>query len=625
MGQQLSSSQVSRETRIQFIRHLLNDVEALDQMITNNLIEKGITRIGAEQEFCLINEHWRPAQNAQELLPLMEDTHFTTELARYNLEINLDPLELKSDCFTTMETQLRSLLQKAHQIADKHQTKVLLTGILPTISKAELKFDYMTQSPRYWAMNQVIKEARGSDIELKIRGIDELSVVHDSVLFEACNTSFQLHLQIDPDDFVSSYNWAQAISGPILSVATNSPMLLGRELWNETRIALFQQSIDTRHTTYALRNQEARVSFGNQWSNGRATDIFKNDIANHKVLLSKDIDADSLESLSKGEIPKLEALCLNNSTIYRWNRPCYGVGGGKPHLRIENRYIPSGPTITDQMANFAYWIGLMYGRPAAFDNMDSAMDFREAKSNFIKAARYGQNAMLFWNGEMHTVKDLTLHTLLPMAYNGLSRAGVHKADAERLLQTIEQRAHGRCGASWSIEQFRHFKKNATTDDALIKLTKTMYDCQQSEKPVHQWPISQLTTLDRTPTKVGHIMSTSVFTVNYNDHADLATSIMGWKNIHHVPVEDGSGNICGLLTWTHMKRHKADDEGASKTVEDIMTHKVISVPPELEIKEAIKLMKHYEYGCLPIVRGKQLVGIITIKDVLPFDEPTNSNT
>ena len=196
----------------------------------------------------------------------------------------------------------------------------------------------MTQSPRYWAMNEVIKKARGSDITLKIRGVDELLVTHDSVLFEACNTSFQLHLQIDPKDFTSSYNWAQAITGPVLSISANSPLLLGRELWSETRIALFQQSIDTRNASYALKNQEARVSFGNQWSKGSAADIFKNDLANHKILLAREIEQNALDELDQGTIPKLDALCLNNGTLYRWNRPCYGVGGGKPHLRIENRY-----------------------------------------------------------------------------------------------------------------------------------------------------------------------------------------------------------------------------------------------------------------------------------------------
>ncbi|MFT5723966.1 MAG: CBS domain-containing protein [Bacteroidia bacterium] len=620
MGQDLATSQVSKETRIQFIRHLLNDIEALDKMIEQGMIESGVTRIGAEQEFCLVNSQWRPAQNAQEILPLLNDHHFTTELARYNLEINLDPIELVGNCFTTVETQLRNFLSKAKDVCDSKDTNVLLTGILPTISKTELQFDYMTQSPRYWSMNQLIKESRGSDIELKIRGVDELSVVHDSVLFEACNTSFQLHLQVDPKDFTSSYNWSQAISGPVLSMCTNSPILLGRELWSETRIALFQQSIDTRNASYALKNQEARVSFGNQWSKGTAADIYKNDIATHKILLARDVESDSLKELEEGRIPALEALCLNNSTIYRWNRPCYGVGGGKPHLRIENRYIASGPTVIDEMANFAFWVGLMLGRPAKYDNIQSQMDFRDAKANFIKAARNGKESMLLWDGELRSAQDLTVNTLLPMAYEGLQKANVDSADSTRLLDIIEGRAKGQTGSQWSVKQFRALKKTLKTDEALVGLTKNMFKMQQSGLPCHEWDTNQTFHLsNKDAFRVGHIMSTKVFRVNHNDHADLATSIMEWKNIHHVPVEDGSSNISGLLTWTHMKRHKENQGDHLLLVEDIMTKKVTSIPPEMDIAEAIRIMKKHEFGCLPVVRGTQMVGIITIKDVLPFDQ------
>jgi CBS domain-containing protein len=552
-------------------------------------------------------------------LPLIDDPHFTTELARYNLEINLDPITLSGDCFTRMQNQLQTLLDKATEICAFKNTNILLTGILPTISKAELMFDYMTQSPRYWAMNEVIKEARGTDIELKIRGVDELSVVHDSVLFEACNTSFQLHLQIEPADFTSSYNWAQAISGPVLSVCANSPILLGRELWSETRIALFQQSIDTRNTSYALKNQEARVSFGNNWSKGSAADIYKNDIASHKILLAREIKQDAKKVMKKGEIPNLEALCLNNSTIYRWNRPCYGVGGGKPHLRIENRYIPSGPTVLDEMANFAYWIGLMVGRPKQFDNMEDQMDFRDAKSNFIKAARYGKESMLSWGGDVTNSRDLTIHTFLPIARNGLKKVGIDEEDINRLLSVIEERAKGKTGAQWTIAQFRKLNNKIKTDDALIRLTKSMHLQQQSGKPVHTWELADAIDLVDDSFRVGHIMSTNVFRINYNDHADLATSIMEWKNVHHVPVEDGSGKLAGLLTWTHMKRHKANNKGQSLIVGNIMVKNVMSIPPETEISEAIKIMKANEFGCLPVVQDQQLVGIITIKDVIQFDQ------
>ena len=224
-----------------------------------------------------------------------------------------------------MERHLRTFLKKAAEVEDKHKAYVLLTGILPTISKTELSLDYMTPKPRYWSLNEMIKGVRNTDFSLHIKGVDELSITHDSVLMEACNTSFQLHLQIDPDEFVDHYNWAQVISGPVLGMCANSPLLLGRELWSETRIALFQQSIDTRQVSYALKDQVSRVSFGEQWESGNIADIYKNEIAQHKILLSREIKNNSLEQLKNGVIPKLEALSVHFGTIYRWNRPCYGA------------------------------------------------------------------------------------------------------------------------------------------------------------------------------------------------------------------------------------------------------------------------------------------------------------
>ncbi len=619
MGQQLEQAKATDQTRIEFIQALLNDIKALDYMIDNRLFESGITRIGAEQEICLLNADWRPAQNAEELLQKINDEHYTTELARFNLEINLDPLTLESSCFRDMEASLVDLLRKGRKVADEHRTRFLLTGILPTISKSELVFDYMTQQPRYWAMNETIKASRGSDIELRLRGVDELAVVHDSVLFEACNTSFQLHLQVHPDDFIDRYNWAQAISGPVLSACTNSPLLLGRELWSETRIALFQQSIDTRNSSYALKDRKARVNFGNRWSSGTASDVFKNDIASHKILLAKPIDSNSMDQLRHGQIPKLQALNLNNSTIYRWNRPCYGVGGGKPHLRIENRYIPSGPTVIDEIANFAFWIGLMNGRSEHLNDFTEHMDFREAKANFIKAARYGKESVLKWFGKEYSASDLVCNELLPMAYDGLRKCNVDEKDIHRYLSVIEGRCKGLTGSQWNIRSYRNLKKRMSQDNALIAITQEMYRLHQQNKPVHTWPVMEGRLPDANKShRVGHIMSTNLFTLNDNDHADLATSIMAWKNIHHLPIENESGELVGLLTWTHMKRQREATNTANEQVADIMTKDVTTVTPETEISEAIRIMKTNEYGCLPIVRDRHLVGIITIHDVLPYD-------
>lgn len=621
MGDHSVKAATDKDIRTQFIKHLLNDIKCMELMLERNLIESGITRIGAEQEFCLISNNWRPEKNAEEILEAVNDPHFTTELARFNLEINLDPVELEGDCFTTVHDQMKEMLQKAKTESDKRNTLILLTGILPTISKSELAFEYMTPQPRYWLLNEMVKDIRGSDFHLHIKGVDELSISHDSVLMEACNTSFQLHLQVEPDDFVASYNWAQAISGPVLGVCANSPLLLGRELWSETRIALFQQSIDTRTTTYALKDQLPRVSFGEQWESGTAADVFKNDIAQHKVILARTLETDSLEVLEAGGIPKLEALNIHNGTVYRWNRPCYGVGNGKAHVRIENRYIASGPSTIDEMANFALWVGLMMGRPKEFDNMAAKMDFRDVKANFLKAARTGKESILRWEGQLISVRDLMLEELLPIASEGLKKANINPKTANYLLGIIKQRAKGQTGAQWSISNYRKLRRTMRADDALLALTKSMQQNQATEKPVHEWPeIPDHPNTHEHATQVGHIMSTRLFTVYEDDLAEMATQLMIWKDIHHVPVENKLGEITGILTWAHLQKFiDSNSKANDPTVGDIMADAVILAHSEMPILEAIALMKQNEIGCLPVVHNQHLIGIVTIKDIQPYDQ------
>lgn len=620
MGEHSVKTTLSETERATFVRHLLDDIQSLEYMLENNMIESGITRIGAEQEFCLVDKNWRPSLLAEEVLKDVNDEHFTTELARYNLEINLDPLELKGDCFQQMTNQLTDTLAKAKKVAASYSSSVVLTGILPTISKNELEFNYMTPNPRYWALNDIIKQLRGSDFELHIKGVDELTIAHDSVLFEACNTSFQMHLQIDPDDFISSYNWAQAISGPLLSVCTNSPLLLGRELWNETRIALFQQSIDMRSSSYALKDQQARVTFGDSWAEGSIAEIFKNEIARYKVILAKDIASSSLDIVKNGGIPKLEALNLHNGTIYRWNRPCYGTGGGKAHVRIENRYIPSGPTVVDEIANFVFWVGLMQGRPKRYDDMRIRMDFRDVKSNFIKAARYGKETMLSWENDEISATELLTEVLMPIARDGLEQSGIDIDDINYYLDIVEKRALGTTGSQWKTRNYRTLHSHMKQDDALLTLTKHMYDLQWKDIPVHEWPmIEDPSSAHEAAHLITHVMSTQLFTVNENDLAELATSIMKWKNIHHVPVEGDDGKLRGLLTWTHMKNFtRSDVPDPEMTVKQIMVQELHIASPEMEIQEAIALMKKHEIGCLPVLMNDQLVGVVTIKDLLPYD-------
>ncbi|BDW92800.1 hypothetical protein MACH07_16320 [Flagellimonas marinaquae] len=614
MGEHIRKSSFSEDERKVFVQHLINDIQALENMIADGLIEDDIVRIGAEQEMCIIKDDYRPSPNSLEILKEVDDPHFTTEFATYNIEANLDPYKLEKDCFATMEHQVRVLLHKVKESAAKHNTKVILTGILPTISKDELGMDFMTPIPRYYRINEVLTAWRGDDFTVRIHGADELSLHHDSVLFEACNTSFQLHLQIPPEDFVKSYNWAQAISGPVLGVCCNSPLLLGKELWRETRIALFQQSLDTRVWTKALREEVARVGFGERWQKKSVAETFKQDISTHRILLTKPIKENSLQLLKEGKIPKLEALSLFNSTVYRWNRPCYGVGNGKPHLRIENRYIPAGPTVIDEMANFAFWVGLMAGRPHKYDHMPNLMDFRTAKLNFLRAASSGRHAMFSWMGKAMTMKKIVREELLPIAYNGLRKFNVDEKDIEKLLGIIEKRASGRTGADWQIKNFRELRKQIKLDSAIVQLTKAIYRNQQDDEPVHLWkPIEGMVETKEAFRWVSQIMSTKLMKLYEDDYANLAIAIMQWNNIHHLPVENGKGELVGLLTWSHIEKFKKIDKKEAR-VSDVMVKNVITVSPKTEISEAKKIMEKHNIGCLPVCVDAHIVGIISKVDM-----------
>ena len=265
MGSQSVKAIKSSKDRKKFVRHLLNDIEAFEFMIDNDLFEKGIQRVGAEQELCIVDKDFRPSTKALEILEKINDKHYTTELALFNLEINLDPHELKSTCFSDIEKDLTKLLNKGYKVADETEnSKIILTGILPTLRKKDLIFKNITPHKRYKTLNNVLKKMKGDDFKLHLQGVDELILKHKSILFEACNTSFQVHLQISTEEAVDKYNWSQAIAGPILSIMSNSPILLGKELWSETRIALFQQSIDLRNSSHLLREQKFLIILENK-------------------------------------------------------------------------------------------------------------------------------------------------------------------------------------------------------------------------------------------------------------------------------------------------------------------------------------------------------------------------
>ncbi len=617
MGEQKLSIAKDPESRKLFLKYLLHDVEAIEQMLENKQFESGINRIGAEQEFCLVDKYFKPSLNGLEVLQKIEDPHFTPELARYNLEINLDPLEFKSDCFSKMEHQLNLLLKKAEDAAADIKEKVILTGILPSIDYRAVQMEYMTPRKRYEALADIISELRGGDFELSIIGVDELMLSHSNILFEACNTSFQCHLQIEPHEFTDMYNWAQMLSGPVLSVSANSPLLLGKQLWAETRIALFQQSIDTRGKGYHFREREQRVTFGNRWI-GSVGDVYKNDIARHTLLFMSDIKEDSLQILKKGQIPELEALQLHNGTIYKWNRPCYGVTNGVPHLRIENRYLPSGPTVKDEIANLVFWVGLMVSLPDKYRDIQDKISFEEVKENFYKAAMWGIQSGMIWDGELMSARKLILNILIPMAREGLESRNIDSKDIDEYLTIIESRASGYLtGSRWIVNSYRKLKETLSREEATVALSAIMYNRRLTGKPIHEWKIAKLEEANNLKIQydiVSNIMSTDLITVDENDLAELVLKIMDWRNIRHLPVEDTQGKLKGIITKKRLVRYLETPDGSPlATAADVMNKDLVTVGPNDDIKFAMLLMVDKEVSCLPVVENNELIGIITDKD------------
>ena len=393
-------------------------------------------------------------------------------------------------------------------------------------------------------------------------------------------------------------------------------MLFGKELWSETRIALFTQSVDTRANAFLLNERQARVSFGDCWATGSVADIFRDNIARFRSLLTSSFEKDSLEMLEINEIPKLKALNLHNGTVYRWNRPCYGVGEGKPHLRIENRYIPSGPTVVDEIANMAFWIGLMKGRPRRYKNIADNMNFRDVKSNFLNAARYGMAAQFFWNGEFVPCEELILDELLPMAYRGLYSVGISPRDAEKYLTVIENRVKSKTGSQWMIRSYRNLLKHRKRFEAAQILTENLYYKQEKGFPVSSWSLldehrrSSITS-DKL---VKHIMSTDIFSVGEKDSIALVFSIMKWKNIHHMPVINARKELVGLISWTDIKDFKNCEETKKKVVQSIMTKNIITTTEFDLVINAKATMNSYKVHCLPVIKEGKLIGIVTSNDI-----------
>jgi len=619
MGEQQLRPQTRKDDIRRFLNHLLADVRALEMMLEKGLFETGVRRIGAEQELFLVDSAWRPARRSVQLLEDLADQHFTPELAQFNLEFNMDPMMYGGTCLREMEGELRQYVSRVRQAARARGGDIVMTGILPTLNKGDLDLGAMTPNPRYAALNEAMTNLRGGDYEFDLKGIDQIRLRHESIMVEACNTSFQVHFQVDPDEFVSLYNAAQAAAGPVLAAATNSPLLFGKRLWWETRVGLFQQSVDTRRATTHLREQTPRVSFGRQWIRASVLEIFREDIARFRTILADPVEEDPFEQIAAGKAPSLKALRLHNGTVYRWNRACYGISEGRPHLRIENRMLPAGPTPADEMANAAFWLGLVSGIAAEHGDIGESFRFEDALTNFFSAAQNGMNCQLFWlGGRLEPARKIILETFLPLAHTGLIDSGIDKADADHYLGIIAERVDsGKNGAQWQLSSLSGMEGRGPVPEMLAAITSAMVSREIEGIPVHRWDLARLEEgggWQRNYVRVEQCMDTDLVTVNEHEPVDLVAQLMDWNNIRHVLVEDDEHHLVGLVSRRRLLRligtYHPELTGEPMPVSEVMLPSPLTVAPETSTLEAIELMRLHQMSFLPVEKDGQLVGKVT---------------
>ncbi len=488
MGQDVDQQEFSRADRTAHREKVRRCLDVFALMLREAQFEAEDPMTGLEIEFNLVDDDGRPALKNAEALASIANPDFQTELGQFNIEINVAPRRLGARGVSGFEEDLRASLNDAEERANKVGAHLVMIGILPTLEPGHLAPHTISPNPRYQLLSDQILDARGEDIAIAISGTERLATTADSIMPEAACTSTQLHIQVSPEDFPAYWNASQAIAGVQLAVGANSPYLLGKELWSETRIPLFEQATDTRSEELKAQGVRPRVWFGERWVNS-IFDLFEENVRYFPALLPIVEDEDPYAVLESGGTPQLHELRLHNGTIYRWNRPIYDVAGGKPHLRVENRVLAAGPTVVDTMANAAFYFGLTRALAEDERPLWSQMSFSAAEENFHVAARDGIEAQLYWPGiGQVSAAELTLRRLIPLARQGLDRWGVAPDESDRLLGIIEERCRsGRNGATWFRDQV-HSRQGGQVDRAeALRLVLLDYrERMHSNEPVHEW-------------------------------------------------------------------------------------------------------------------------------------------
>ena len=497
MGKDVSSNAFTPRDRGRYRHKVQRCLDTLARMLSDGSFTFPRKHIGLEVELNLVDEVMRPSMSNATVLESLADASFTTELSQHNIELNVPPCPLDGTSALDLESVLDDYLDKARTRAEAVGSLIAMIGVLPTLRVEHFDQKWLSNNARYSLLNDEILASRGEQPLLSLEGVglpgrepERLRTFAQSILPEAACTSVQLHLQVAPEEFAAHWNAAQCLAGVQVALGANSPFLLGKALWHETRIPLFLQATDTRPEELKNQGVRPRVWFGERWITS-IFDLFEENVRYFPGLLPETDDEDPMEALESNRVPKLTELRLHNGTVWRWNRPVYDVVDGKPHLRVENRVLPAGPTVVDMMANATFFYGAQRALADQERPVWTQMSFQEAEENLYAGARNGFDAQLYWPGIGWVPPDeLALRVLLPLARQGLRDSGVSELVADRYLGVIEQRClRRRTGSVWQRDVvLRAEERGMDRGTALSSMLARYLELSRSGEPVHTWPV-----------------------------------------------------------------------------------------------------------------------------------------
>ena len=471
MGQEISNNQYEPKDFQQYRQRLIRETDLLINYIKNDQFSHKLDVGGFELEAWLVDDNGSPAPVNERFLEVLDNPMVVHELAAFNFEINVHERNLSNDALSQFKSDLTAVWDSCCSTAQTINSDCVAIGVLPSVRDSDLNLQNISDSKRYLALNEQVLEHRGGKpIQLDIKGTDHLLTSHYDVMLEAAATSLQIHLQIPIDIATRAFNASTLISGPMVAVSANSPYVFGNDLWDESRIPLFEQSVFIGDSTYR------RVNFGQNYLKNSISELFVQNLEDFSILLPNLFDS---------EPDQFKHLQLHNGTIWRWNRPLIGFdSSGKPHLRIEHRIVSSGPTITDIIANAAFYWGLISGIIKSEISPESVIDFDRAKENFYRAARYGLGSKLNWrDGRILDVKEILVNELIPLAKKGLGYLNIDSTDINYYLDIIEARVMSdQNGAIWQRKWVKKFGHD------MDELTRSYIENQRMGHPVHSWKI-----------------------------------------------------------------------------------------------------------------------------------------